>query len=316
LLGNALSQPKAHPPSYKTRPLWSLALLLLLYVIQNASLFSNHALSSAHLRERLRELAVAGSGWSDMATIQIECKGAEGSEKTISEHSIGVAFAICAVLLADQALKQCASTLKANNGARWFALHSLANLAISFTCLPDLLAVSRSPLCAMLESMASWAPSYLSFGLHVYHFLAFTKLRAEDIWHHLLFVGTFGAVNFAMEWGRSVNCILFFITGVPGFLDYGLLALVKTGSYGRLAEKKANASINVWLRCPGLFGVAVMMSMCAAHGALRVPYIAAAVVIVLVAGNGIYYMAQVHQNYHEEAARSAALAKGEGERGK
>ena len=132
----------------------------------------------------------------------------------------------------------------------------------------------------------------------MYHFLAFTKLRSEDIVHHLLFVGVFGAVNFLMEWGRVVNCILFFVTGLPGGIDYALLALVKLGKYDKLDEKRANARINTWLRCPGLVAVAVLMSVCGAHGVLRVPYIALAIVIVLVSGNGIYYSHQVHANYH------------------
>ena len=36
--------------------------------------------------------------------------------------------------------------------------------------------------------------------------------------HHVLFVGTFGVLNFhkALTWGPVVNLLLFFMTGLPG----------------------------------------------------------------------------------------------------
>ena len=66
-------------------------------------------------------------------------------------------------------------------GARWFFLHSVANWAIAAMSLEDLIYVTKHPLCAMLAPVATWKPSQLAFALHVYHLLAFTKLRAEDI---------------------------------------------------------------------------------------------------------------------------------------
>ena len=40
-------------------------------------------------------------------------------------------------------------------------------------------------------------------------YIAYTVVRMEDIVHHLLFVGTFGFVNFLMSWGALLICCFF-----------------------------------------------------------------------------------------------------------
>ena len=44
----------------------------------------------------------------------------------------------------------------------------------------------------------------------------------------------------------------FFIMGLPGGIDYGMLACVRTGILDARVEKRINAMLNVWIRAPGL----------------------------------------------------------------
>jgi hypothetical protein len=42
---------------------------------------------------------------------------------------------------------------KQNDGARWFALHSLVNVLVSAAAGPDVVRVLASPLCSMVNPM-------------------------------------------------------------------------------------------------------------------------------------------------------------------
>ena len=59
---------------------------------------------------------------------------------------------------------------------------------------------------------------------------------------------------------------------------------------------------------PGLVFTAVVMWCCGVQGLTRVGFPAALICTVLGAGNGIYYMGQVHGNYHRKDAELAAQA--------
>lgn len=225
---------------------------------------------------------------------------------SVAGHTLQVAVVVAAVAAVDQLLK--VAHAWGSPGARWFCLHSVVNIAITVLASPDLLFTIVKPMCSMMAPIHSWWPSHLAFGLHLYHLLAFTKLRGEDLRHHLIFCGVFGAVNFTMAWGPIVNALLFFVTGLPGAIDYMVLAAVKEGMWPSLEEKRMNASINLWLRMPGLVFTAVVMWCCGVQGLTRVGFPAALVCTVLGAGNGIYYMGQVHGNYHRKDAELATQA--------
>ncbi len=88
-------------------------------------------------------------------------------------------------------------------------------------------------------------------------------------------------------YGPVVNAILFFVTGVPGGISYLLLVLVRSGRMAAMREKELSASINTWLRTPGLVFVATVMYCCMAHGQILTPTWAAVVPALLAATNGL-----------------------------
>ena len=135
---------------------------------------------------------------------------------------------------------------KTHSKARWFMLHSLVNFLVAGFSFHDIVMVLKAPICSMLNPLQSWVPSYLAYSLHLYHFIAYTVVRMEDIVHHLLFVGTFGFVNCFDVLGSIVNLLLLFMTGVPGGIDYAMLSLVKIDKFSRLEEKRLNSHY-VWL---------------------------------------------------------------------
>ena len=81
--------------------------------------------------------------------------------------------------------------------------------------------------------------------------------------------------------------VRFFICGLPGGMDYVMLAMVKHGLLDAMAEKRYNARINVWLRAPGLVCCAFAVWVASRQRDVGPGMLAAA---VLVAVNGLYYM--------------------------
>ena len=228
---------------------------------------------------------------------------AQDDQVGIAFHARGVlrCFVACAVLDRGMLSRRWAGV---RPGARWFLLHSMANAGVAFSGLRDVRAVLLRPDRAMTMPMHSWTPSHLAFAVHLWHSVAYGNLRREDIVHHALFVGTFGYVNFSMRWGPIVNLLLFFMTGLPGGVDYMALAAVKQGLLPPIREKALNAKINTYMRAPGLILVASLIFVCARTGRSRVHPVAAALCAVLCYGNGVYYGAQVTTDH---AARAAVL---------
>ena len=102
--------------------------------------------------------------------------------------------------------------------------------------------------------------------------------------------------------GSLINHALFFLTGLPGGIDYFLLFLNRNHLISKFFEKKINCFLNLYVRCPG----------CIAHTALGVLTISKKIqseninlfnIILSVLAcsitywNGIYFMNQVVQNY-------------------
>jgi uncharacterized membrane protein (DUF485 family) len=81
-----------------------------------------------------------------------------------------------------------------------------------------------------------------------------------DLFHHLLFVPLIGGVNFAYPWGVAGNILSFFISGLPGGIDYLMLAAVKTGHLDSYTEKRVNCSINTWIRGPGITAFIIIVT--------------------------------------------------------
>ena len=71
-----------------------------------------------------------------------------------------------------------------------------------------------------------------------------------------------GGIHFVYPWGASGNILCFFISGLPGGIDYLMLTAVKCGKMAPIVEKRINCSINTWLRGPGIVAFSTVCIMC------------------------------------------------------
>lgn len=136
--------------------------------------------------------------------------------------------------------------------ARWFALHACANTVCAVASVPDVYrALVTSPLDCFNGPSYTMVANAMCQAIHMYHCLAF-DLRSEDIWHHVMFAGVLCglSVPFKQQAGASINLGCFFLTGLPGGMDYIWLVLVKQGIIDKMTEKRWCVTMNVWLRGP------------------------------------------------------------------
>ena len=58
-------------------------------------------------------------------------------------------------------------------------------------------------------------------------------------------------MGLTMNSGPLLNYSLFFLTGLPGGINYILLFLSRNKCMERLTQKRINNSLNLWIRAPG-----------------------------------------------------------------
>ena len=141
----------------------------------------------------------------------------------------------------------------------------------------------------------------ITIALHLYHVIVyFDKLRFDDWLHHILMIAIVIPLSIYLNVGSLLGLGLFFLTGLPGGIDYFLLFLVKNKIIDKLLEKKINTYLNIWVRCPGCIVHATMCAMILIKNKESLSYISlfgGITCMSLIFWNGVYFMNQVVQNY-------------------
>ena len=139
------------------------------------------------------------------------------------------------------------------------------------------------------------------YALHLYHIIMyFKKLRKDDIIHHLVMVGIALPLTSYLSNYNIIGHGFFFVTGLPGGIDYFLLFLVRNEYIDRMVEKDVNKNLNLWVRCPGCISnvTLIICSLCRYIEIITYTQLFAAIInIISVYWNGIYFMEQVLTNY-------------------
>ena len=135
---------------------------------------------------------------------------------------------------------------------RWFFIHSCANLFISIYSIESVIECVTSYNNCYYQpwDINSYYAFEMSILLHIYHILFF-RLNKADIIHHVIMCGIGGPLSYYQN-DKLCTASLFFLTGLPGFIDYFLLYLVKVDILSKNIEKIAYVYLSVWIRSPGL----------------------------------------------------------------
>lgn len=145
----------------------------------------------------------------------------------------------------------------------YYFLHAIHNGLVVYATWPDVVQTLTN-----FNSIATVEQNYdaleLVFALHFYHIAVyFKKFRFDDWLHHVLMIGVALPIGGLLPSGTLLGYSLFFTTGLPGGIDYFLLALTRNGWLRRETEKRINSWLAVWIRAPG----------CTSHAALTTVFL-------------------------------------------
>ena len=151
--------------------------------------------------------------------------------------------------------------IKLNSSTRWFFLHFIVNCIIVYYSISDTkICFLESDNCYKIPWNVNSIKTYkYATYLHIYHCLFF-MLTKEDYLHHILMVIICGTCCYFLQSIIS-SFALFFLTGLPGAIDYLLLYLVKRNKLNMLTEKKIYVLISAYIRSPGcIYTLAIGMN--------------------------------------------------------
>lgn len=194
----------------------------------------------------------------------------------------------------------------------YYLLHGISNTFITYACISDL-QNTYTDLNNFYNYPVNYVPSIITLSLHSYHIINYyNRLLFDDWLHHILMCGVALPIGLNMNSGFLLNHSLFFLTGLPGGINYINMFLTRNRCMQRLTQKKVNNYLNLWIRAPG----------CIAHSALTLTlynsnyemfggyqrYLVWCA-ILLTFWNGIYFMEQVVSNYAVEKYKSNWMLK-------
>jgi len=199
---------------------------------------------------------------------------------------------------------------------RWFFIHALANAFVCLSALNSMKAVALDPVHALdgatfddkdtgfFGPISVW-PLTIINAVHLYHMVGGFKLTGADYFHHGLFIPTIALPGQLYRWGPLSNFQAFFISGLPGGIDYLLLGLQKVGKLDHMVEKRVNANLNAWVRSPGILVATclcyqgLLLGHCGASlpSGLRPPMWAMLLQLFLPPYNALYFSKQASANY-------------------
>ena len=134
--------------------------------------------------------------------------------------------------------------------------------------------------------------------LHFYHILFF-KLNNADKLHHFFMLFICAPLTYMTD-NVFTSFALFFLTGLPGFIDYALLYFVKLGIIDSLTEKYAYLLITTWIRNPGctMCVILAFILLKQTYDKLKLIYITLSTFITFVNGN--YYLMVTYFDYFDK----------------
>jgi hypothetical protein len=140
----------------------------------------------------------------------------------------------------------------------YYGVHVIHNAGIVILTAYDVwLSMTQFHRVATLP--INWAAICLCYALHLYHTILYWRSFHADDWiHHISMIAVALPLGCTVPAGPLMGFSLFFTTGLPGGVVYGLMFAERNGWITKAASRPWCAAMNLWLRAPG----------CCAHAAL------------------------------------------------
>jgi len=185
----------------------------------------------------------------------------------------------------------------------YYFIHSVCNLAITSLTFFDVIKLYQNIYNPMLPAYSIF-PNLLTYSLHFYHIIYYyQKLRYDDWLHHILMI--FVSLPLGNYFGNTILLYhsLFYLTGLPGMIDYLCLFLVRNNIIHRLTEKKINRLLNLYIRNTGAMIHTFITTLLLFNLSNPIDIIITSTTLGLVFWNGTYFMEQVLINTSDESRK-------------
>lgn len=181
--------------------------------------------------------------------------------------------------------------------ARWFILHTIANIFVVYYAWNDLFHLLENPIMAF-NRVPHYEALNITVALHFYHALFFKNLVFIDWVHHILMISiAIMSYHCPSSVIIATNGLLFFLNGLPGGIDYFLLTLVKYELIHPIQEKKLNSYLNIWIRSPGTLISAYNMYLTTVYANYYPSFRVKTLTMVILIWNAQYFTYRVVGNY-------------------
>lgn len=190
----------------------------------------------------------------------------------------------------------------------WYMLHFIVNIITILTVYDDIWRVFT-----LKDKIDKLEPSgglfnisnpllfldCLISGLHLFHIKYSLK---KDDWMHHIFMTI--SLNICLVYLKPIfaTCLLFFMNGLPGGIDYFLLMQVKRNKISSLQEKNINTYLNNYIRAPGILILTGFILPVVQINILTLYCIFTSYI------NAVYYNREVCVNYGEKLERLTHVA--------
>jgi hypothetical protein len=188
---------------------------------------------------------------------------------------------------------------KYNILGRYYFNHFLINFIITYITFDDVI-LSYTDFNNTIYKPINIISVELAFSIHFYHIIIYyNKFLFDDWLHHIIMIFIALPLGIYVRCGYLIGHSLFFLTGLPGGINYLLLFLQRNNLIDRKTQKYYNYSLNLYIRQPGTIATSVI-------GILSIFYfdfyifekIFLYFIIISHYWNGIYFMEQVIRNYN------------------
>ena len=185
----------------------------------------------------------------------------------------------------------------------YYLNHIVNNVVVVYECLP-IVYMCYTDFLSCLKIDLPINCMYMTIALHLYHILLyFNSLRFDDWLHHIVMIGFVMPIICSYNTGGGIiGHGMFYVTGLPGAIDYSLLFLNRNNDLlvTRYQEKYINSLLNLWIRCPGCITTGVFLLLMTQFQETKNDYdiYVAYAVIAALYWNGIYFMNDVLKNYY------------------
>lgn len=140
-----------------------------------------------------------------------------------------------------------------HHNRRWFLIHTYVNGLVTWYNYTDLKECLLQPMShpQLPMSVGAYYATDMMIVAHFYHMIVFREKLRQDEWFHHLIMMTFNGISVYYFHNKAQAASAFFLSGLPGLIDYALLWCVKMKFILPETEKRIYLYLTSYIRSPG-----------------------------------------------------------------